>query len=146
MEFFGKNLKENAARAKIAEASGEVVDSKIKLELLKHEENEIKLEKVETTPKPVSPVPSAKPAEIPVSKVPEKDFAAAQIAKETLVDKAAELKPETNDVLTPVEIKEINQIIENLPLNEQKSVKSEIEESIIIRFSGVKKPRGLKPR
>ena len=125
---------ETAAKAKIAEASGEMVDNKTKLELLKLEDQEIKLEKVETAPpKPApaaTPVPSAKPAKEPVATI-EKDFAAAQIAKEMLVDKAPIMHADASnhtDELTPVEIKEINQIIENLPLNEKKNVKSEIEE------------------
>ena len=98
---------------------------------MKIEEKEINLEKVETAATaqiPVtheSPVPSTKPQPIATSKIEEKDFAAAQLAKETLVDKAPIMQ---SDVLTPVEIKEINKIIENLPSSEKQSVKSEIVE------------------
>jgi LETM1 and EF-hand domain-containing protein 1, mitochondrial len=131
LKLFTNKNKETAVKAEIAEASGEKLDNQIRLELLKIEEKEIKLEKVETAATaeiPVtheSPVPSTKPQPTTMSKVEEKDFAAAQLAKETLVDKAPIIQ---SDVLTPVEIKEINKIIENLPSSEKQSVKSEIVE------------------
>ena len=98
---------------------------------MKIEEKEINLEKAETATakapltSPESPVPSTKPQPLSTTKIEEKDFAAAQLAKETLVDKAPTMQ---TDVLTPVEIKEINTIIENLPASEKSSVKSEIVE------------------
>lgn len=128
-----KIKKETAVKAEIAEASGEKLDNKIRLELLKIEEKEIKLEKAETATAAAkesitsteSPVPANKPQPISTPKTEEKDFAAAQLAKEILVDKAPIMQ---TDVLTPVEIKEINKIIENLPTSEKNSVKSEIVE------------------
>ncbi len=104
---------EDATIAKVSELSGVQVDNKVKLELLKQEEKEIKLEKLE------SPVPSLKP-EVVSPSAPEPDFAAQQAAKEKLVDKAEDL--------SPVDIKEINQIIESLPASEKIQVKAEIAE------------------
>lgn len=49
------------------------------------------------------------------------------MAKEMLVDKAQVIDA-SYELLTPNEIKEINQIIENLPSNEKKQVKAEIAE------------------
>jgi hypothetical protein len=99
--------------------SGEVVDNKIKLELLKQEEKEIKLEKA------VSPVPAAKPAV--VQPIVEKDLSAVPL-KEKLVDKAPIIEVHHDkELLTPTEIKEINQIIENLPSTEKTTVKAEVE-------------------
>lgn len=117
---------DSAVRAEIAEASGEKLDNKIRLEILKQEEKEIILERAKEAEKPPtpSPIPSQPPS--PISPlVEEKDFAAVQIAKEMLVDKAPLL--ETN-VITREELQEINQIIESLPSSEKNNVKSEIAE------------------
>jgi LETM1 and EF-hand domain-containing protein 1 len=121
----------------VAEVSGANVDNKTKLELLKQEQAQIKLEneaKVEeavaaaaATVVTESPVPSMKPEKIAEPMSPEKDFAAAQAAKEKLVDKATVLSPET-EMISAVEIKEINQLIENLPASSSKQVKAEIDE------------------
>lgn len=127
---------ETATIAKIAEATGAPIDNKTKLEVLKQEQAQIKMEADEAKKKPVeSPVPAAKPQVVEPPKV-EKDFAAEQIAKETLVDKATvltteskkALKQKSQEVISPVDIKEINQIIENLPAAEKNQVKAEIEE------------------
>lgn len=96
---------ENATIAKLAEMSGAKLDNAVKLELLKAEDEKIKQEEQEA------------------EKLPEKDFAKEQLAKEKLIDKAPVI-----DVLSPLEIKEINQIIENLPVSERKQVKAEIAE------------------
>lgn len=135
---------DDAAILKVAEASGDNVDNKIKLELLKQEQAQIRLEndakiesemaKVPPTIKPVeSPVPSLKPDTVPTGAVPvEKVFGAEQLAKEQLIDKAPILSTtpvsESQEIITPVEIKEINQIIENLPASSSKQVKAEIDE------------------
>ena len=95
-----------------------MVDNKIKLELLKQQEKEIKLEKA------VSPVPAAKP-EV-VQPIVEKDLSAVPL-KEKLVDKAPIIEVQEKELLTPTEIKEINQIIENLPSTEKTTVKAEVE-------------------
>ena len=78
-------------------------------------------------------MPSTKPEPLPKTPAVEKDFAAEQIAKEKLVDKAPILSAKQVEVkkeeeLTPKDIKENNQIIENLPAAETKQVKAEIEE------------------
>jgi LETM1 and EF-hand domain-containing protein 1, mitochondrial len=125
---------ENATIAKIAEVSGEKVDNKIKLELLKQEEAEIKLEKSveQAAPQPTpSPVPAAAPTPIESEQLgKEKVFEQATVdSKEKLVDKAQVLtSAATQELLSPKEIKEINQIIENLPSTEKKQVKAELDE------------------
>ena len=119
---------ENATIAKIAEAAGEKVDNKVKLELLKQEEAEILSEQAAKVAE--SPVPAMR-ASVPDQPQAgkEKELAtAAQFEAEKLVDKAKVLTTETAEVLTPTEIKEINEIIENLPVNEEKQVKAEIAE------------------
>ena len=119
---------ENATIAKVSELSGAKVDNQIKLELLKQEEIEIKLEKAAHEKEVVeqtTPVPAMKPEPV-VAQAPLQDFAAEQLPKEKLVDKAQVLTDESD--LTPVDIKEINQIIESLPVNEKIQVKAEIEE------------------
>ena len=121
---------ENATMAKIAEVTGAAIDNKTKLELLKQEDAEIKLENAATTKEavvataPSSPVPSSRPEPVKPATV-EVDFAAQQLSKETLIDKAPVDKHEE---LTPIEIKEINNIIENLPTAEASQVKAEIAE------------------
>jgi len=100
---------EAATIAKIAEISGAKIDNKVKFDLLKAEDAEIKREETES--------------EKLIEKIPvvlEKDFAQEQLSKETLVDRA--------EILSPVEIKEINDLIENLPLNESSQVKAELAE------------------
>jgi LETM1 and EF-hand domain-containing protein 1, mitochondrial len=100
---------ETATSAKIAEISGAQIDNKIKLDLLKAEDAEIQREEKES--------------ENLIDKIPvksEKDFAQEQLSKEILVDKA--------ETLSPTEIKEINNLIETLPLNEESQVKAEIAE------------------
>lgn len=121
---------ENATIAKIAEAAGEKVDNKVKLELLKQEEAEILSEQAAKVAE--SPVPAMKPS---VPDQPEagkeKELATtAQFEAEKLVDNAKilETEPAAPEVLTPKDIKEINEIIENLPVNEEKQVKAEIAE------------------
>jgi LETM1 and EF-hand domain-containing protein 1 len=116
---------EDATIAKVSELSGAKVDNQIKLELLKQEEIEIKLEKAAHEKEVVqAPVPAMKPEPV-VAQATLPDLAAQQLPKETLVDKA----PVTDEPdLTPVDIKEINQIIESLPVNEKIQVKADIEE------------------
>lgn len=126
---------EDATRLKVAEISGASVDNKTKLELLKQEEAQIKLESVAvpataaSTPDLTkttthvatpSPVPSMKPDVVAQPSV-ELDFGAAQMAKEKLVDKASE-------IITANEAKEIGDIIESLPTSSSKQVKAEIDE------------------
>jgi LETM1 and EF-hand domain-containing protein 1 len=125
---------ETATIAKIAEVTGAPVDSKTKLEVLKQEEAEIKLENAATKKDAiVEPVPAARPETVGPAAA-ETDFAAQQLAKETLVDKAPVMTATTKkaepveEELTPVEIKEINKIIENLPSAEESQVKAEIAE------------------
>lgn len=123
---------EDATFAKIAEVSGVEVDNKIKLDILQQEEAEIKLEnaakeqvKIEDfareTPIVETPVPSIKPDKVAFAQ--EKEMNTETSMKENLVDKAPIIGEE---LVSPVEIKEINLIIENLPSNKQ--VKAEIEE------------------
>jgi hypothetical protein len=122
----------------VAEISGASVDNKTKLELLKQEEAQIKLESVAVpapaaampTPNDVtkttthvaapSPVPSMKP-DVVAHPSDELDFGAAKMAKETLVDKASE-------IITANEAEEIGDIIESLPTSSSKQVKAEIDE------------------
>jgi hypothetical protein len=87
------------------------VDNTIKLQLLKREQEEIREELA------MDKKVATEGAQVVTStdKIPE---------KEKLVDKAAVLESD----ITPVEIKEINEIIENIPVNEKKQVKAEIEE------------------
>ena len=106
---------ENATIAKIAEISGAKVDNAVKLQLLKAEYAEIQQEEKEAEKEAIL----EKQAELK----PEKDFAQEQLSKETLVDKAPQL-----ETLSPTEIKEMTQIIENLPVNEESQVKAEIAE------------------
>lgn len=61
------------------------------------------------------PVPAMRPEVITPSTQPEKDFAAEQLKKEQLVDKA-------RVILTANEAKEIGDIIENLPTSTAKQV------------------------
>ncbi|CAF0840856.1 unnamed protein product [Brachionus calyciflorus] len=96
---------ENATIAKIAEVTGEKIDNKIKLELLKQEQDEIKKETA-------------------ISIESQPDSFEKQAQKEKLIDKATVLEGE----ISPVEIKEINQIIENMPVNEKKQARAEIAE------------------
>ena len=96
---------ENATIAKLAEMSGAKIDNAVKLAILKAEVEKIKQEESEA------------------EKLPEKDFAKEILAKEKLVDKAPVM-----EILSPLEIKEMNQIIENIPVNETKQVKAEIAE------------------
>jgi LETM1 and EF-hand domain-containing protein 1 len=129
---------ENATIAKIAEVTGAPIDNSTKLEVLKQEEQEIKLENAATKKEAVlsssSSVPestSATPK--PAAAAAETDFAAQQLAKEMLVDRAPVMSTDTDktaatEELTPVEIKEINKIIENLPTAEASQVKAEIAE------------------
>jgi LETM1 and EF-hand domain-containing protein 1 len=128
---------ENATIAKIAEVTGAVIDNKTKLEVLKQEDAEIKLENAATKKEEtVEPEPAARPEVVAKPAASEKDFAAEQLAKETLVDKAPVMTTATSakkakvdtEELTPVEIKEINKIIENLPSAEESQVKAEIAE------------------
>jgi LETM1 and EF-hand domain-containing protein 1 len=141
---------ENATVAKVTEVAGGKVDNTTKLELLKQEQDAIKQEnaakEIEHKKKPVeSTVPAMKPAEIPKSTTPEVDFAAQQIAKEKLVDKAtvmtdgtpapsaaetaaAAAAADSSEVISPGDIKEINDIIEDIPHVETKQVKAEIAE------------------
>ena len=102
-----------------------MVDNQVKLELLKQEEKEIKEEKADVKPA-VSPVPAAKP-EV-VQPIVEKDLS-SMAEKERLVDKAPIIdeKVHEKELLTSSEIKEINQIIENLPATEKTNVKAEVE-------------------
>lgn len=135
---------DEATRLKVAEISGASVDNKTKLELLKQEQVQIKLENAateaaaaaatqaeaasvpaqSTSESPAkqhpSPVPSMRPETI-ASSLPEKDFAEQQIKKETLVDKATV-------IITANEAKEIGDIIESLPKSASKQVKAEIDE------------------
>lgn len=129
---------ETATIAKIAEATGSQVNNEVKLELLKQEEAEIKMEKAAKVAD--SPVPAAKPSVAVAGELGvEKDLSRATLdAKEQLVDKAPIITPasataasaagDTSEMITPTEIKEINQIIENLPISEEKQVKAEIDE------------------
>lgn len=111
---------ENATIVKVAEVSGAKVDNTIKLELLKQEEAEIKLENAAKEKKP-----AAKEGELETEKL-EKEFNIEQLMqKEKLVDKAPLIGEE---LVSPIEIKEINQIIESIPTAESKQVKAEIEE------------------
>lgn len=102
---------ENATIAKLAEMSGSKIDNAVKLQLLKAEDAEIKQEEKE-----------AETEKIVEAVVLEKDFAQEQLSKETLVDKA------TTMIISPEEIKEITQIIENIPSNEKSQVRAEIAE------------------
>lgn len=132
---------DEATKVKVAEISGAAVDNKAKLELLKIEQAQIKLENAateaeaakpaEAAPVPAEqpaattaaaaaqpqkqPVPAMRPEVITPSTQPEKDFAAEQLKKEQLVDKA-------RVILTANEAKEIGDIIENLPTSSAKQV------------------------
>ena len=134
---------DEATKVKVAEISGAAVDNKTKLELLKIEQAQIKLENAateaeaakpaEAAPVPAEqpaattaaaaaaaqpqpqPVPAMRPEVITPSTQPEKDFAAEQLKKEQLVDKA-------RVILTANEAKEIGDIIENLPTSTAKQV------------------------
>ena len=126
---------ETATIAKIAEATGGQVNNEVKLELLRQEEAEIKMEKADKVAD--SPVPAAKPSvAAPGELGVEKDLSRATLdPKEQLVDKAriitsatAAAAADTSEMITPTEIKEMNQIIENLPISEEKQVKAEIDE------------------
>lgn len=125
---------DEATRIKVAEVSGVSVDNKTKLELLKQEQAQIKLENAATeaaeaaaaaAAEPVaaaaaaatsqpSPVPAMKP-DINQTHLSEKDFAAQQLKKEMLIDKATV-------IITADEAKEIGDIIENLPTSASKQV------------------------
>ena len=113
--------------AKIAEVSGSKLDNTVKLELLKQEDAAIKLEKAASKADVESPVPAAKPSKPSKPLVTEILLGPEQLAKETLTDKAREFNDKT-ELLSPNEIKEINQIIENIPSSEKSQVKAEVAE------------------
>ena len=124
--------------------TGEKVDNVIKLEVLRQEETEIKLEKaakeqakvpLETVTQPTQQqqaVPAMKPSveAVTSSEAAAATFADAQLKREVLVDKAKVLGVDESgkELLTSSEIKEINQMIESLPANEKIQVKAELAE------------------
>ena len=125
--------------------TGEKVDNVIKLEVLRQEETEIKLEKAakeqakvpletvtQATQQQQQPVPAMKPSveAVTSSEAAAATFADAQLKREVLVDKAKVLGVDESgkELLTSSEIKEINQMIESLPANEKIQVKAELAE------------------
>lgn len=137
---------EDATAFKIAEMSGTKVDNTVRLSLLKEEDNQIKLENIEhdveelkdieqkqvseptkTEVKP-EPVPSTKPEIIePIKTV---DLSQT-IKREELIDRAQVFlnnNLKSTELLTPKEIKELSQIIDNLPANQKAIISDEIDE------------------
>lgn len=96
----------------MAEISGASVDNKTKLELLKQEQTQIKLENAATEAAAAAVIETSQSNTVPVinleaneSLLPEKDFADQQLKKEILIDKATV-------IITANEAKEIGDIIE----------------------------------
>lgn len=131
---------QDATAVKIAEMSGTKVDNTVRLELLKQEETQIKIEndeqddeekqdekksKLESTVKPiVEQVPSRVP------EVNETTDLSDLNKSEILLDKAQILddKSDSKEILTPGEIREISKIIDNLPSSQKDIISDEIHE------------------
>lgn len=108
---------EKETMLKIAESSGTKVDNKIKLEILKREEEELKkerewIDKLDTSAE-----------EIRKAEIADK----AREASEVLVDKA-KVEPEKLELFTPKEIQQIGQIIENISIPTEKQYKEDLDE------------------
>lgn len=131
---------ENATIAKIAEMSGSKVDNTVKLEILRQEEEQINLENIEhdveeaksetieKKTEPVSPVPSTKPDII--RQVESLDLSDL-LKREILTNKAKTFlaeKLDSQELLTPKDIKEMSQILDNLPSSEKSIISDEIKE------------------
>lgn len=133
---------ENATAIKLAEMSGSKVDNTARLSLIKEEDDQIKLENIEhdveelkdvEVKQPVSEpktVPSAKPEVIKPIKTIEFDMSKA-LKGEELIDRVQVYMRnnlDKSDLLTPKEIKEMSQIIDNLPSNQKHIISDEINE------------------
>lgn len=145
---------EDATSANIAEISGEM-DNTIRLKLLKQEEDQIKQEQIENVKEETkvtekkkkvekvketeplveeepldtkSQVPSMRP-EV-VTPIETLDLSET-LKSEIIIDRAQTFmsdKLDTQDLLTPTDIKEISQIIDNLPQSEKSIISDEIYE------------------